>query len=361
MGYLRVREIDFLFLSPQTNLEQISYWVSVLWEAVLPGQKLADVVAGLFTGVTTALETVKSNLNAAWDGIVAAGNYIQENILLPIVESVKNFLTKLLLSIGYYLAQYFPVSVVGEKLLVGSIELGLKISSDLEINFIINGETFVRISQSYLIPIIEIETLGPDPNAYLMAVTDYLSTMAFASILAFQTMNTGLSELSDNLGIQTATMSIGITMTQLLVSVIDGANPDNRDFLRNNLYWIMVYHMAAFLGLWAIDSLLDVDLIDILVEIMLYIMGLVVGFLDDFELGSGLQIAMMYILGITGILGATGAYGASRSFATGGATLVKDVEGFISVYREIKLMAFTLALVHLVLAFVTMLKWVEFK
>jgi len=55
--------------------------LNALWNAVMGSQTLADLVAGIFTGVSSALASVKSGLEAAWDGIKSTGEYIIDSVL----------------------------------------------------------------------------------------------------------------------------------------------------------------------------------------------------------------------------------------------------------------------------------------
>ncbi len=90
MGYSRFREYDPLIILPSTSYTNITYnlMVFLLWDTVLPGKTLADVVAGIFTGVTSAMQAVRDGLSKAWDGIRIAGAFIGKELLLPILSSM---------------------------------------------------------------------------------------------------------------------------------------------------------------------------------------------------------------------------------------------------------------------------------
>ena len=88
MGF-RIRTVDLLYTRLDTIHAEFTYnfGVSTLWDTVLKGKTLADVVAGIFTGVTTALQSVKDGLDAAWNGIKEAGNFIVSSVVDSILQS----------------------------------------------------------------------------------------------------------------------------------------------------------------------------------------------------------------------------------------------------------------------------------
>ncbi len=105
MGF-RIRTVDQLYTLPLTIRTEFTYnfWIHALWQVVMEDQTLADVVAGIFTGVTTALQKVKDGLNAAWDGVVDAGQFIMNDVLQSIISSVAGVADKLIDTVGLTLA-----------------------------------------------------------------------------------------------------------------------------------------------------------------------------------------------------------------------------------------------------------------
>ena len=81
MGNLCIRDLDHLFSSIEHTSYHFTHNLDALWTAVMGPQTLADLVAGIFTGVTKALASVKSGLEAAWDGIKSAGQFIGKAVL----------------------------------------------------------------------------------------------------------------------------------------------------------------------------------------------------------------------------------------------------------------------------------------
>ncbi len=87
---IRIRTVDQLYILPDIHTEFThNRWVSALWDAVMGDQTLADVVAGIFTGVATALQRVKDGLSAAWDGIKSAGEFIVDTVIRTILTSMR--------------------------------------------------------------------------------------------------------------------------------------------------------------------------------------------------------------------------------------------------------------------------------
>ena len=81
MGNLRIRDFDSLFTPIEHSSYHFTYNLNALWTTVMGSKTLVDLVAGIFTGATDALKTVKSGLEAAWDGIKNTGEYILDSVL----------------------------------------------------------------------------------------------------------------------------------------------------------------------------------------------------------------------------------------------------------------------------------------
>ncbi len=89
MGF-RLRNVDPLYTLPGTFRTEFTHnhGVSALWDAVLKGKTLADIIAVIFTGVATALQRVKKGLSDAWDGVVEGGHYFAKSILPAILQGI---------------------------------------------------------------------------------------------------------------------------------------------------------------------------------------------------------------------------------------------------------------------------------
>ncbi len=198
---IRIRAVDSLYPLPGTICVNIMYnfWVSALWDAIMGGQTLADVVAGIFTGVTTALETVKKNLNAAWDGIKSAGQFVTNTVLNAIGSGISSLLNKfirvLLISIN---------SVLGTE--IRAEENLLRINNEFyrfavqfnnsKLNLVIFNSTIALLDLSSMF---EVETLGPEE--------------ALVDIYQYFTEGTGLEMLK---------LSIAMILGEIFLSTVIG-------------------------------------------------------------------------------------------------------------------------------------------
>ncbi len=89
MGF-RIRDVDLLYTQQGTIHAEFThnFWVSALWNQIMGDQTLADVVAGIFTGVTSAVQTVKKGLSKAWDGIKSSGSFIVNEVFSSITQGL---------------------------------------------------------------------------------------------------------------------------------------------------------------------------------------------------------------------------------------------------------------------------------
>ena len=151
MGY-RIRTVGMLYTIPRIIRVEFTYnrWVSVLWDAVLKGKTLADVVAGIFTGVTTALQRVKDGLNTAWDGIRSAGQYIGSGIFTVLNAGIRGMMQSALDLIFSVIAGLDPLVgyTVGSSRTItrGNFERSFSItSSENGISLLLDGRTRISI------------------------------------------------------------------------------------------------------------------------------------------------------------------------------------------------------------------------
>ena len=86
----RIRDVDLLYTLPNTIRTEFThnFWVSALWDAIMGDQTLADVVARIFTGVSTTLQTVKDGLDETWDGIKSSGSFIVNEVFSSITQGL---------------------------------------------------------------------------------------------------------------------------------------------------------------------------------------------------------------------------------------------------------------------------------
>ncbi len=99
----RIREVDYLYTLPRAvpvGIADISL-ESALWDAVLKGKTLVDVVAGIFTGVTSAVQAVKDGLSSAWNGIKSTGEFLESSLISTVVESVSIIIQNIIVSMSF--------------------------------------------------------------------------------------------------------------------------------------------------------------------------------------------------------------------------------------------------------------------
>ena len=194
---IRIRTVDQLYILPDIHTEFThNFWVSALWETVLPGKTLVDIIAGIFTGVATALQTVKKGLSKAWAGIRSAGSYISSTLLGPIVNTMKSLFS-------YSLDALFEVlSTVSSGVSSSSGDqksltiLGINIQTDilvsnLSIDFLFNGTRVLGYS-----PFPEFETLGVDDPYLGSFVTSVLGLILHLNAIALYAGSQGLRSWS---------------------------------------------------------------------------------------------------------------------------------------------------------------------
>ncbi len=202
----RIREVDSLYTRSREIHDGIAdiSWVSALWNAVMGDQTLADVVAGIFTGVTSALQTVKDGLSKAWDGIRSAGQFVTNTVLDAIGSGISSLLNKfirvLLISIN---------SVLGTE--IRAEENLLRINNEFyrfavqfnnsKLNLVIFNSTIALLDLSSMF---EVETLGPKE--------------ALVDIYQYFTEGTGLEMLKLSI-----TMILGEVFLSTVIGISDNA------------------------------------------------------------------------------------------------------------------------------------------
>ena len=95
MGILRIRDLDPLFSSIQYHAHHFTCNPSLhaLRTAFMGSQTLVDLVAGIFTGVTDAINTVKHNLQTTWDGIKNAGSFVARLLIDSVMKSIQTMVS----------------------------------------------------------------------------------------------------------------------------------------------------------------------------------------------------------------------------------------------------------------------------
>ncbi len=88
-------------------------WVQSMWGWLMgqlgrSGDTLVDIVADIFTGVSSALQTIKDNVGEFVDGVKDGMEYILESLMTEIAQGIGEFLKEVIISIGKILLSIFP-------------------------------------------------------------------------------------------------------------------------------------------------------------------------------------------------------------------------------------------------------------
>ncbi len=110
---IRIRTVDQLYILPDIHTEFThNLWVSALWDAVMGDQTLVDVVASIFMGMATALQTIKKGLSKTWDGIKDAGQFVSNTVLNTIASAMSTTINLLVTAVSTILSVFLPISMV---------------------------------------------------------------------------------------------------------------------------------------------------------------------------------------------------------------------------------------------------------
>ena len=186
----RIRNVDPLYTQPETIHAEFTYnlWVSALWNQIMGDQTLADVVARIFTGVTSALQTVKKGLSKAWDGIKSAGQYIGSGIFKVLNAGIQGMMQSALDFIFSVISGLDPLVsyTIGSSRRVtrGNLERSFSItSSENGISLLLDGRTRISID---LFMKMDFETLGL--KKIDQDTTTFLVAQLIAHIVAMATL-----------------------------------------------------------------------------------------------------------------------------------------------------------------------------
>ncbi len=260
MGF-RIRNVDPLYTQPETIRTEFTYnfCVSALWEFVMGDQTLADVVAGIFTGVTTALETVKKNLNAAWDGIKSAGQFVTLTVMRTILGSI-SLLSNLLLTGLFSVADLFTplsvdISAPVPALVIGSqtYSFGIEFANDALSLYI--GNLRLSIDGIFSPSEITAETLGVNTAGFwslaiLSEIAGFFPLVIMKRLLVNPpTVKEGIIAMSLNIVTNLLTLPMAY---DILIRDADLANQDERDEIAEVLAYYSYYHYIMMLVMFGL-------------------------------------------------------------------------------------------------------------
>ena len=259
---LTIRGIDPLYTLPDTihtEFTDIS-GVSALWDVVMGDQTLVDVVAGIFTGVATALQRVKEGLSKTWDGIKEAGNFIQSNLLNPILSSISdgmlNLIRSILETVSNLWNDIFLVDRSGDTLTISfagqTISITLRTNSDLSIEVLFNNRSIGRFTNPILLSQFELESDTLSINSYTDHLNFALALMAYYLLLG--TLGSIMTESStlDYSGLK-ASIPVGMMFATFFGMIIIqlksmSSIDEKKEFLAYHALYFAVGALAAYVG-----------------------------------------------------------------------------------------------------------------
>ncbi len=241
------------------HIDEDDNWQQNLWVMGLigkPGATLVEALSQFFTFTVRALQTIKDGVTV--DGVKEAGEFIANNILLPIVEDVKSFFINLLHTIFYTISAQYSINVATQSNggiitfagITRFIKMDITPPLDLVLNF--DGVEEFRILTPYLFPRIELpETLGVNPqiNSFVFfALNLVIEFLAFSMLVApSKPSGYGLTPIS----LEAKRIGLVSIVTQTLLNLfyIIQISPEEAR-------WMAYYHRGSVVALALLQLLL---------------------------------------------------------------------------------------------------------
>ena len=176
--------------------------LNALWNAFMGNQTLADLVAGIFTGATDALYTVKHNLQTTWDGIKSAGQFIMNSVIDKIMDGLTFAITSVLDGLLYLVSPYLVESYSSDprsgvfNMTIGSSLLTLKMRRSHTALQLTDGQD-VLLEEDLLRLILPVESLGITEDVVtVLAISNAWYVLLDAILLAFSIASEPTKELA---------------------------------------------------------------------------------------------------------------------------------------------------------------------
>jgi len=250
MGILRIRDLDPLFFTIQYHAHHFTYNLDALWTAVMGPQTLADLVAGIFTGESSALASVKAGLEAAWDWIKGAGQYILDSVLDGVFKGFTEMSKLILSSLLYIIATAFQESIAVNYETDG---ITAQFSDGSITKFIVDYKNRKMLLNNsvldYMNPLSSIETLSVDPT--VLSFTLYIVLLSCTLLMSIAlTIMTGLDDgRSAALAVLIFLVMMGIIIFanhELLIA----SNKETSDIYKEVITnYLMILSLGSFLSL----------------------------------------------------------------------------------------------------------------
>ena len=328
-----------------------------LWVTVLPRKTLVDIVAGIFTGITTALQRVKDRLSATWDEIRSAGASIGKELLLLLLNSILDQIGMVMYMFSVLISTVtgVPISSEGSIISLGGSQLEVKLNDLFSLSVLVNGGKILNFYLPLIYPTVSIETLGLGQSlAYdqmqVLSVFEAGTAMMFTLLL-----DDGMTSRGDRFLLVLSALVYSIIAALMTESVGLSEGDKKEYYLR-----MAIYQLSAIFGIaLSLEATsfyageFKKFVLKFIITVLGYMFSNLLGYLDPPEAGAGLEIAMWYFssffasLGI--VLGVTGA----KAVMSGGASLVTDalkMEEYENFMMMLIIMHFILGIVFLYLS-----------
>jgi len=215
-------------------------------------QTLADLVAGIFTGVTSALASVKAGLEAAWDGIKNAGEYILDSVLDGVFRGFTEMSKLVLSSLLYIVATAFQESIAVNYETDG---ITAQFSDGSITKFIVDYKNRKMLLNNsvfdYMNPLSSIETLSVDPT--LLSFTLYIVLLLCTLLMSIAlTIMTGLDDVRSA---ALAVITFLVMMTIIIFANYELRIASNKE--TSDIYEVVISNYLRGLFIGSILSLFD--------------------------------------------------------------------------------------------------------
>ncbi|RMG39277.1 MAG: hypothetical protein D6732_04335, partial [Methanobacteriota archaeon] len=209
--------------------------LNTLWTAIKGSSyTLTDLVAELFSGLSTVVSTVKAGVSAAWDGIKAGASFILREMFRTMLSTLAfavNSAMKGFASLITALDPSMAVDLSGSTVRINGLQLGVEFSNDVLTFFL--GRT-ISLIDIFGNP--TFETLGVDANIGITILNHI-----FADLLVLIPETWSLFKLEIFLGLQ-----IGLILTRVLLSDTEVATMGVDSQMRNSLLeFLSLYHFIT--------------------------------------------------------------------------------------------------------------------
>ncbi len=213
---------------------------------------LTDLVADVLGGLATVVSTVKAGVNAAWDGIKAAGQFIADTVIALVLEGIKTFVTTLFTSL------VVTLSVIFDGLEVQSISPLTLLIHDKQMQFSItvqnNGLAFAFGEKSLEIPrifeqIMQLETLG------IQEFSDFVKLAGITSLIegAILLLIRGMTDKPQPPNVKVGILALFVAMAHIVSQIWRVQSQSYSPEMKSYLAQFHLFVAISMLNVWTIE------------------------------------------------------------------------------------------------------------